>query len=89
MPAYSKSKCGNIWDAMKWEYRLETAYLGYGMWYFASRGWGDLPEGTPLQWPVPNEEMLVRREPYYSVGGVGFAGGAAKGNYGLFLGGSY
>jgi hypothetical protein len=86
---FTKTKCGNIWDALKWEYRIETAYLGYGQWYFASRGWGDLPEGTPVNWPVPNEEMLVRSQPFYSLGGVGFTGGAAKGNYGLFSGGVY
>src|SRR3989442_11512113 len=27
---YQKTKCGNIWEALKWEYRLETAYTGYG-----------------------------------------------------------
>src|SRR5258705_590959 len=24
--AYKASKCGNVWDALKWEYRMETAY---------------------------------------------------------------
>jgi hypothetical protein len=86
---FKKSKCGNIWDALKWEYRLETAYTGYGMWYFAARGWGDLPEGTALSWPVPYQEMQVRGEPYYGLGGVGAVGGAAPGNYGLFKGGVY
>src|SRR5205814_1149226 len=79
--------CGNIWDALKWEYRMETMYTGYGMWYFASRGWGDLPEGTAIQWPVPWEELLVRRDGIYGLGGVGQIGGAGKGNYGLFNGG--
>ncbi|PYO85879.1 MAG: hypothetical protein DMD68_02315 [Gemmatimonadetes bacterium] len=83
------TKCGNIWDALKWEYRMETMYTGYGMWYFASRGWGDLPEGTAIQWPVPWEELLVRRDGIYGLGGVGQIGGAGKGNYGLFNGGVY
>jgi hypothetical protein len=87
--AFKGTKCGNVWDALKWEYRIETAYAGYGMWYFASRVWGDLPEGTALHWPVPNEEMLTRRKPFYSIGGVGAPSGAAKGNYGLFSGGVY
>jgi hypothetical protein len=87
--SFTKSKCGNVWDALKWEYRLETAYAGYGMWYFAARGWGDLPEGTAINWPVPNTEMLVRTEAYYPQGGVGRTGGAARGNYGLFSGGVY
>ena len=81
---YTTSKCGNIWEAMKWEYRMETAYRGYGMWYFASRGWQDLPEGTPLHWPVPYQEMFARgRRDIYDMGGIGGRAGAPRGNYGL------
>lgn len=87
--SFRASKCGNVWDAMRWEFRLETAYAGYGMWYFAARGWGDLPEGTAINWPVPNQEMLTRQQPFYGLGGVGLPGGSAKGNYGLFSGGVY
>jgi hypothetical protein len=87
--SYLASRCGNLWDALKWEYRMETMYTGYGMWYFAGRGWGDLPEGTALYWPVPYQEMDTRREAFYSSGGVGGVGGAPPGNYGLFAGGVY
>ena len=87
--AYKASKCGNLWEAMKWEYRMETMYTGYGMWYFAGRGWGDLPQGTALYWPVPYQEMDTRRQTFYSAGGVGGTGGAPNGNYGLFSGGVY
>jgi hypothetical protein len=87
--SFTSSKCGTIWDALKWEYRIETAYTGYGNWYFASRGWGDLPQGTALQWPVPYQEMDARGESFYGLGGVGLPGGAAAGNYGLFAGGVY
>ena len=86
---YRKTKCGNIWDALKWEYRMETAYTGYGMWYFAARGWGDLPQGTAVQWPVPYQELQVRAVPIYGLGGVAQLGGSAAGNYGLFAGGVY
>jgi hypothetical protein len=86
---FTKSKCGNVWDALKYEYRMETAYTGYGNWYLPGRGWGDVPEGTAFNWPVPNEELLVRREPIYGLGGVGLSGGATRGSYGLFAGGVY
>jgi hypothetical protein len=86
---YRKTKCGNIWDALKWEYRMETAFSGYGMWYFAARGWGDLPQGTAVQWPVPYQELQVRDVPIYGLGGVAQLGGSAAGNYGLFAGGVY
>jgi len=87
--SYKATTCGNMWDALKWEYRLETAFTGYGMWYFAARGWGDLPEGTPIEWPVPYQELQVRLVPIYGLGGVGSSTGAAPGNYGLFSGGAY
>lgn len=88
-PAYSATKCGNIWDAMKHEYRMESLYIMYGGWFVAMRGWGDLPEGTAIEWPVPNQEMDAREQPFYGKGGVGAPGGAAAGNYGLFTGGVY
>jgi hypothetical protein len=86
---FSASECGNAWDALKWEVRIETAYAGYGMWYFAGRGWGDLPQGTALYWPVPYQEMDTRFQTFYSAGGVGGVGGAPNGNYGLYAGGVY
>jgi hypothetical protein len=82
-PGFTSSACGNILEAMKWEYRMETAYTGFGMWYFAGRGWGDLPEGTPLQHPVPYQELDVRSKPLYNLGGVGGPSSAARGTYGL------
>ncbi|HLQ67927.1 MAG TPA: hypothetical protein VK124_00245 [Gemmatimonadales bacterium] len=86
---YKSTKCGNAWDALKWEYRMETMYTGYGMWYLASRGWGDLPEGTAVSWPVPYQEMDARAQPFYGLGGVGQLGGSGPGNYGLYNGGVY
>ncbi len=86
---YKRTKCGAIWDALKWEYRMETAYTGYGMWFFAGRGWGDLPQYTALNWAVPYQEMDARRKPFYGVGGQGGRDAAGPGNYGLFAGGVY
>jgi len=85
---FRASKCGNIWDAMKYEYRLETAYTGYGMWFFAGRGWGDIPAGTALDWAVPWEELYLRQKPIYGTGGGGYHS-AGNGSYGLFDGGVY
>jgi hypothetical protein len=76
-PSYTATACGNILEAMKWEKRMETAYTGYGVWFFDSRGWGDLVEGTALHWPVPFQEMDARLKPVYNLGGLG--GGAAAG----------
>jgi len=81
---YRAARCGNIWDALKYEYRLETAYTGYGNWFFPARGWGDLPQYTATQWPVPYNEMDARGQAFYGFGGPGGVSGAAPGNYGLF-----
>jgi hypothetical protein len=75
---YTSSKCGTLLEALKWEKRLELAYMQYGAWYFDSRGWGDLAQGTALEWPVPYQEMDTRSEPFYNQQGSG----AAKGTYG-------
>ena len=83
-PAFTSAACGDIWEAMKWEFRMENMYVGYAAWYFPSRGWGDLPEGTALNWPVPWQEMDTRLLPFYNLGGPGGRDGAVgKGTYGL------
>ena len=81
-PAFTTTACGSVFEAMKWEKRMETAYTTYGAWFFDSRGWGDLPEGTPVQWPVPNQELDARLLPIYSLGGVGQPSGAGPSTYG-------
>ncbi len=81
--AGNATQCGDLFEAMKYEKRMETAYTGYGQWYFDERGWGDLPEGTPLEWPVPFQEMDARGHPFYNLGGVGGPMGAPKGTYGF------
>jgi hypothetical protein len=85
---YTVIECGNMMEAMKWEKRIETAYTHFAAWYFDSRGWGDLAEGTPLFWAVPYQDLQARGflpGQIYSAGdGVGTAPNSAapKGNYG-------
>lgn len=81
-PSFTTTQCGAMFEALKWEKRMETNFTGYAQWWQDSRGWGDLPEGTATQWPVPYQEMDARLHPFYNLGGVGLPSGAAKGNYG-------
>jgi hypothetical protein len=81
-PNFTTAACGNIMEAMKWEKRMETILTHLGAWFIDSRGWGDLPEGTPLHFPVPFQEMDARAKPSYNLGGVGGTDGAARGTYG-------
>jgi hypothetical protein len=61
--------CGTIWDALKWEKRLETSYTNFANWFMDSRGWGDLPEGTPVHFPVPWQEKDARRDDFITTFG--------------------
>jgi hypothetical protein len=70
-------------EALKYEYRVETYFTGYGQWFQAERGWGDLVELTALEFPVPYQEMQVRVRPFYNLGGAGGKSAAAKGTYGF------
>jgi hypothetical protein len=79
-PNYTSSVCGDMFEAIKWEKRMELAFMQFGAWYFDSRGWGDLALGTALEWPVPFQEMQVRAETYYNSQPYQIA--ATKGNYG-------
>jgi hypothetical protein len=85
-PSFTSTVCGNLMDALRWEYWLETAYTGYGVWFFANRGWGVLPVGTAFHWPVPHQELGARQQAPYNLGGVGLPGGAAESIYGFGTG---
>ena len=59
-------ECGTLFEAMKWEKRMETLFTGWSQWFFDSRGWNDLPVGSPLMYPVPYQEMDARYLPFYN-----------------------
>ncbi len=60
------TECGTLLEAMKWEKRMETIFTGWLQWFVDSRGWGDLPVGSSVMWPVPYQEMQARLEPFYN-----------------------
>lgn len=83
VPKLPNGECGDLFEMLKWEVRLETIYRGLFMapWYFHGRGWGDLTEGSFLELPIPsNEAELLLIEPYTF--GPGFASAAPVGTYG-------
>jgi hypothetical protein len=82
-PNFNTVGCGNMFEALKWEKRLETENTHWMAWYIDSRGWGDLPQGTPLYWATPFSDLQVRGKTVYSVGGSTGVGMAAKGTYGF------
>jgi hypothetical protein len=82
-PAYTTTSCGNVLEALKWEKRIEGVFTGWSIWYFDSRGWGDLIEATALQYPVPYQEMDARGLPFYNSDQIVGPSAAAKGTYGF------
>lgn len=86
-PAFTTIACGNLFEALKWEKRMETAFTHHAAWYLDSRGWGDLPEGTPLFLPVPFGDWQARGLPSSGIYSTGAGptvpnSAAARSNYG-------
>ena len=75
VPKLPSGACGNLFEMLKWEKRLETWGVGLmsAPWYFDGRGWGDLYRGTPLQLPIPAVDLQVvtGETAPYTFGGVG------------------
>lgn len=85
VPKLPNGSCGDLFEMLKWEKRLETLFAGPHMaaGYFDGRGWGDLAEGTFLQIPVPGEELDLLGMPGYTFGGPGGPSAAPVGTYGF------
>lgn len=64
-PNFTSAGCGTMWEAMKYEKRMETAFTGFMQWFNDHRGWGDMVVNTALEWPVPYQEMQARVKPFY------------------------
>ena len=82
VPKLPNGQCGSLLEALKYEKRIMTANTIYGGWYFDSRRWGDLPEGTLLDYPVPAREQEVRQKTPYNTGGASGRSAAPVGTYG-------
>jgi len=63
--------CGTLWEALKYEKRIETAFTHFAAWFIDSRGWGDLPKDTPLYWATPYQDVLARGKAISSLYGTG------------------
>ncbi len=82
VPRKHEGGCGSLWDALKYEKRIEMAGVEPGITWYDGRGWGTLPAGTMIQFPVPARELEVTRLPLYTFGGApGAVGSAAAPNY--------
>jgi hypothetical protein len=71
VPKRDDGGCGDLFDALQYEKRIEL-YPTEALISFAdARGWGKLIPGTPLHFPVHGRELELFGFPYYTFGGGG------------------
>ncbi len=71
VPRQESGACGTLLTAIRYERMLELIATDAIRGFADSRGWGTMPDGTILSWPVPGNALdLYNMEPY-SYGGVG------------------
>lgn len=71
VPKRDDGSCGDLFDALQYEKRIEL-YPTEALISFAdARGWGRLIPGTPLHFPVHGRELELFGFPYYTFGGSG------------------
>lgn len=82
VPRLPDGTCGDLFEMLKWEKRMENTFKGPmgNLWYFDGRGWGDLWRGTFLHLPVPCTDATVLDLDCTTFGGAG-EGAAATSVY--------
>ena len=75
VPRRINGTCGNLWDALKYEKRIETLGLSAGLAYYDGRGWGTLVPNTMIHFPMPVVDLELLGMEIYTHGG-GLAGSA-------------
>ncbi|HET6680116.1 MAG TPA: hypothetical protein VFG84_02880 [Gemmatimonadaceae bacterium] len=76
VPRKINGDCGSLWDALRYEKRVEGLGISGVIAFFDARGWQMLPENTFVHMPVPGRELGTLQEPLYTFGGPGGEGSA-------------
>ena len=69
VPRKQSGACGSLWDALRYEKRIEMAGVDATVAYFDARGWQTLLEGTFVHLPIPGRELGTLQLPLYTFGG--------------------
>ena len=77
VPRLDSGACGDILAVIRYERMVELAALDMTRGYADSRGWGILPDGTPMHYPIPGNALDQYGLPNYTYGGVGQPGSAS------------
>ena len=71
VPRKVDGKCGDLFDAIKYEKRMELFPLLPEVSYFDTRGWGELLSGTPIHMPPSGRDLASNGIAIYTFGGGG------------------
>ncbi len=71
VPRMPDGSCGDLWETIKYEKRVEVWHTFAGDAFYDDRGWGDLVTGTAIQFPIPGKELLTLLMDIYTFGGSG------------------
>lgn len=71
VPRKDNGDCGDLFDALMYEKRIELFPTEAIIAFVDQRGWGKLLSGTPLHFPVHGRELETLGLPYYTIGGGG------------------
>jgi hypothetical protein len=69
VPKKDDGTCGDLWDALMYEKRLETYGLEPIIPFADRRGWGLLMKGSLIHFPVTGRELQTLGKPVYTYGG--------------------
>lgn len=65
VPQRPDGSCGDVWEALKYEKRIEIYHYGPFTEFLDDRGWGDLTAGTFVQLPAPAMSLTTILEQLY------------------------
>ena len=71
VPRKTTGACGGLWDALRYEKRIEGAGVDGQVAYWDARGWNTLAQNSFIQFPIPGRELEIQRQPIYTYGGGG------------------
>jgi len=68
-PRKLDGSCGSLWDALRYEKRIEGLGVHAGVAHWDARGWQAMTVDTPLHYPMPGNELELMGIPEYTTGG--------------------
>jgi hypothetical protein len=71
VPRKLTGACGGLWDALRYEKRIEEAGVDPQIAFYDARGWNTLAVNSFLELPIPGRELEIQRLPNYTYGGGG------------------